>query len=313
MADIGTIAASSLPPRNMIFNSKLIARATANLLVTDKVGRSLTGWKIDGFQQQAVNIIDGGLEFVSNGSLSSILTHRIILSHSKHYRVGARYETSGGQATDISIRVYPVHGDWPGIVANKPLNYISSLQSTFPYTEIDFVVEIPSPRGYGNARIVSLNAGPYNLSTNKNIQVQLEGTTAFDIDCSAGAVSSSAVTAKEVATAINAAISANAQFASKSELHTTARAENGYVVLELARRQSLPTSNGTLQINNGSTASATTTIFGATAQGCFAWADHGGEVAINSFPVDVVFRVNAPSGTKIRVFDPYVSPILPAV
>ena len=306
--ELGRVAVTALPPRNLLFNPQIISRTGTTLKVTDNSGKTTCGWKINGFGMQEVNIIDGGLEFVSNGTAANVLTQRVVMDQGGRYRIGARVETENGQATSIQALLAPVYGDWPDAMAGLPLTYAISDAISQAYQEIAWDVEIPTPRGYGHARIVSLTAQPYNLSANKNIQIQMENSAAFDIDCSAGASNTSAVTAKEVASAINAAISASATFAVKPELHSVARAENGYVVLELARRQPYPENNGTLQVNAGSTLSATSLIFGGAS--AFAWASHGGEDVFSNYPVDVLFKISAPAGVKIKIIAPYVAPRL---
>lgn len=304
--DMAAIAAAALPPQNLLYNPTMVSRKTTTLKVTDNSGRTTGGWRINGFGMQAVSIVDGGLEFISNGTQATVLTQRVLANQGDRYRLGCRWETEGGQATNIQMRVQPAYGDWLDAVAGKPLTYIQSDAYSKPYGEVSFDVEIPRPRKYGNARVVSINAQPFDLSVNKNIQVLLEGTIGFDIDCSAGAANPSAVTAKEIATAINTAIAANTQFTAKSELHNVARAENGKVVLELARRQPYPINTGVLQVNAGSVASATNAIFSATT--CLAYFDHAGETGIGWWPIDIAVNITAPAGTKIRILDPYVKP-----
>ena len=304
--DMAAIAAAALPPQNLLYNPTMLSRKTTTLKVTDNSGRTIAGWKLNGFGMQAVNIVDGGLEFVSNGTQATVMTQRVLANQGDRYRLGCRWETEGGQASNIAMRLSPAYGDWPDDIAGRIMGYVQSEAYSKPYGEVSFDVEIPRPRKYGNARVVSLNAQPFDLSVNKNIQITMEGTTGFDIDCSAGAATPSATTAKEIAAAINAAVAANVQFAAKSELHQVARAENGKVVLELARRQPYPANNGVLAIAAGSTASATTAIFGSSSG--FAYFDHAGEIGLSWWPVDVSVNITAPAGTKIRILDPYVRP-----
>lgn len=59
-----------------------------------------------------------------------------------------------------------------------------------------------------------LNAGPFDLSVNKNINISINGKGSIEIDCSAGAAVPAAVTIAEVAAAINAALTASSIYGS---------------------------------------------------------------------------------------------------
>lgn len=308
--DLNQVARVSLPTKNLIYNPTLRARPGADLKITDNWGRLIGGWKLDGFSLPAISQIDGGLEFTSAGSLRTVLTQRVIVERGKRYRIGARVETVGATADIYGCRFYvaSVRGDWPDQVAGQTLSKITSEILTGPYNDLTFDFTVPTPRGRGFAKIVSLNAQPWNLSTNKNVKLTVPGFTAFDIDCSVGAASASAVTAKEVAAAINAGIAANAAFAAASDLHTMARAENGRVVIEFPRIAEYGYgSAGELKVSAGTTASATNTIFGANDG--FAWPDAAGANDMTWFPVDVQFAISGAAGTKFRVRDLWMQAI----
>ena len=307
--DLNQVARISLPTKNLIYNPTLRARPGADLKITDNWGRLVSGWKLDGFSLPAISQIDGGIEFTSAGSLRTVLTQRVIVERGKRYRIGARVETDGGtNVYGCRFCVASVRGDWPDQVAGQTLSKISSEILTGPYNDLTFDFTVPTPRGRGFAKIVSLNAQPWNLSTNKNVKLTVPGFTAFDIDCSVGAASASAVTAKEVAAAINAGVAANAAFAAHSDLHTMARAENGRVVIEFPRIAEYGYgSAGELKVAAGTTASATNTIFGANDG--FAWPDAAGANDMTWFPVDVQFAINGVAGTKFRVRDLWMQAI----
>ena len=303
--DLNRVATSAIPPRNLFVNSKVRARSTTNLKVTDNSGQVIPGWKLNGFTMQSVSAVDGGLEFVSNGSMATVLQQRLVLDAGGRYTAGARIESDSGQIAYAKIFIVPAQGDFPGQMAGAPLTYISSEAFSAKNSDLYFDFEVPGPTGAAKAKIISLTAQPYDLSTNKNIRLSLEGSSVFDIDCSAGAAIPAAVTAKEVAAAINLAISANAQFLAKSELHTVARAENGRVVLELARLQSSPYSSDPLVLTAGGTLSATNIIFGGSFG--YGWTDHNGSTNLAGFPVDVRFVISAPAATKVRIIDPWIA------
>lgn len=302
--DLNQVARVSLPTKNMLFNPTLRARPGADLRITDNWGRLVSGWKLDGFSLPAISQIDGGLEFASAGSLRTVLTQRVVVERGKRYRIGARVEAIGAAADIYGCRFYvaSVRGDWPDEMPGQSVERLSSGAMTSPYNDLVLTFVAPTQRGRGFAKIVSLNAQPWNLSTNKNVKLTVPGFSAFDIDCSAGAVSASAVTAKEVSAAINAGIAANAAFSAAPELHMLARAENGRVVLECPRAvESGFDSTGEMKVGAGTTASATSTIFGANDG--FAWPDLAGAHDMTWYPVDVQFAFNGVAGVKYRVRD----------
>lgn len=301
--DLNRVASIALPPRNLFINSGLKARSVS-LKVTDNSGQLVPGWKINGFTMQEVSAVDGGFEFTSNGSMATVLQQRVSLGAGKRYCAGARIETTSGQLGYVKIFVAPAYTDFLGAMVGADLTYISSAAFAQNNSDITFDFEVPGTSGAGRARIVSLNAQPFDLSANKNIKVLIEGSTGFDIDCSAGAAVASAVTAKEVASAINAAIAGNAQFLAKPELHTIASGENGRVLLESPRLYAATYSVDSIALAVGSTASATSAIFGGTAG--YAWCEHAGKTSFADFPVDIRFVISAAAGVKIKILDPWL-------
>lgn len=257
----------------------------------------------------AVELIDNGIKATMSASVTAreLLSQRVVVERGRRYRGGFRIETENGTPSIVTVRVKSAYGDWPDTVAGSQLRYIQGPSFSRQMDDVYFDFEIPWSKANGNPRVTSQNTGPYNLAMNKNVQVTLEGSTGFDIDCSAGAVSASAVTATEVAAAINSAIKANAQFAAKPELWSIARAENNRVVLESPRRQNQPLGTVGIGLAAGSTASASATIFGGLGSG-FGYSNHGGEDDSTWFPVEFVVYIAAPNGTSVKVRDAYLRP-----
>ena len=105
----------------------------------------------------------------------------------------------------------------------------------------------------------------FDLSVNKNIKINVlsVGTTA-DIDCSGG--TPAATTAKEIAAKINAAIVADANYATKVEYHNIATVVNGYLTITAPYIGTDQASS--VSVTAGSSASAVAAIFGnATVDG----------------------------------------------
>lgn len=301
--ELNQVARISLPTKNLIYNPTLRARPGADLRVTDNWGRLVSGWKLDGFSVPTITPLPRGMEFAGTGSLRTVLTQRVLLTRGKRYRLKAQVRIIAPQLTDVfGCRFYAasVRGDWPDQVAGQSLRKISSEVLTSPNNDLQFDFVVPTPRGRGFSKIISLNAQPWNLSTNKNIRLTVPGFSAFDIDCSVGAASAAAATAKEVAAAINAGIAANAAFAAHSDLHTIARAENGRVVVEHPRIAEYGYgSNGEIRVSAGTTASATSAIFGANDG--FAWADTAGGNDMTWYPVDIQFAINGTNAARFAV------------
>lgn len=308
-SDLNRAAASAVEPQNMLYNPSLVGRVGANMLVTDTTGKQIPGWRIDGFSLDAIDLIDNGIKVTMSASVTQreVATQRVVVERGKRYRGGFRIETENGTASTVAVRIRSAYGDWPDSMGNGQLRYIQGPSFGRQMDDVYFDFEIPWSKANGNPRTTSQNAGPYNLSTNKNVQIGLEGSTAINIDCSAGAASTAAVTASEVAAAINAAIKADAQFAAKPELWTLARAENGRVVLESVRRQHQPIGVVGIALSPGASASATVAIFGGTGYG-YGYSNHGGESDVTWFPVEFAIYVGAPNGVSIKVRDAYLRP-----
>lgn len=308
-ADLNRAAASAVEAQNLLYNPGMVGRVGANLLTTDTTGKPIPGWRIDGFSMGGVELIDSGVKATMSAGVTAreLLSQRVVVERGRRYRGGFRIETENGTPSVVAVRVKSAYGDWPDTMAGSQLRYIQGPSFSRQMDDVYFDFEVPWSKASGNPRITSQSTGPFNLSTNKNIQITLEGSTGFDIDCSAGAVSASAVTAAEVAAAINSAIKANAQFAAKPELWSIARAENNRVVLESPRRQNQPLGTVGIGLAAGSTASASTTIFGGLGLG-FGYSNHGGEDDATWFPVEFVIYIAAPNGTSVKVRDAYLRP-----
>ena len=298
-------AAQIPPPKNLIFNPIFAAQPVA-LNVADPHGVIVHGWKLNAASLSGVSVAGGKFSFTSAGTSLIPISQYVTLKRGASYRAGCRIDVSGGTLTNAYILMAFRQGTVPDYVDGLPLTTIQS-ETTTRNGEVALEFEMMNPVKKGLAKIIGSVAQPFNLSVNKNIQIKVDESTGFDIDCSVDAADSAAVTAKEVATAINSAIAANSQFVAKSEYHTLARAENGRVILEGVRRISYPSNGGLLNLGQGSTASATTLIFGQSTGS--AWADHAGARDFAYAPVEFQVYVSATAGTQVSVSDPFVQPI----
>ena len=147
------------------------------------------------------------------------------------------------------------------------------------------------------AIVISKNSQTYNLSTSKNIRLQIDSKTITgDIDCSAGASSASAVTAKEVAAAINAGMVAAASTYS-TEYHTIAKAVNGKVVLTAPYISGDVI--GTIYVADGTTAGARSTIFGDECYGVAKLSDYS---QFGGLPITLGVEANMVGTVRIGAF-----------
>jgi len=147
------------------------------------------------------------------------------------------------------------------------------------------------------AIVVSKNAQTYNLGTNKNIRLSIDnkGLTA-DIDCSAGAGSAAAATAKEVAAAINAGMVAAAATYG-AEYHTIAKAVNGKVVLTAPYISGDVT--GTIYVSDGTALGARSAIFGDQCYGTARLSDYS---QFGGLPITLGVEQNMVGTAKIGAF-----------
>lgn len=206
------------------------------------------------------------MTFISSGA--NYLQAQVWLEPGKTYHIGLVAETLAyTSGTGISVQLTPL-GGWE-YLSEIPVSqgmffdeYAGSAAGVHRYFSGEMTVPSPVRK---KAYIRSRSGGTFNLSTNKNIRLNIDniGQTA-DIDCSAGAVSAFAAYAWEIAAAINAGIKATAAYATKSEYHNIARAENGRVILESPYSTANTTSGARILMSAGSTASAATAIFGTT-------------------------------------------------
>ncbi|MYM31497.1 hypothetical protein GTP58_24490 [Duganella sp. CY15W] len=259
-------------PPNFLFNPRWKnsgnagAESLVGLVGTDS-GWRVPGWRIATTNTTALAIDnDGVMTFTSIGA--NYLQAQVWLEPGKTYHIGMLAEAmayTSGQG--ISIQLVPLAG-WEylneipstqGIVFDE---YAASAAGVHKYFNGVLTVPVPTrKRAYIRAR----SGGTFNLSANKNIRINIDniGQTA-DIDCSAGAASSAAVYAYEMAAAINAAIKATAAYATHSEYHNIARAENGRLILESPYNSANTTTAARIVVSAGTTASAAPAIFGTS-------------------------------------------------
>lgn len=309
MSEVNRAAATAMPPQNLLFNGSLVMRSGA-AMATDTTGRTITGWWSDLFSASSCAPAPrGGIRLAPPNGTKDYLKQIVTLERGGRYRAGCKLEVVSGTLTQAALRLYSPWGVMPDSMVGNQLGFIESTMLAQPYCDLAFDFEVAWPRSNGGAIVVGANTGPFDLSVNKNIRLTIENSTPAEmtIDCSALAANPAATTAKEVANAINAAVAASTQFASRQEFHNLARAENNRVVLELQREQDRPNQAGALIYSPGATASASTLIFGA-ARGT-AFAQHGGESDGSRYPFELALRMTAANSLVVDIRDMYVVPL----
>lgn len=296
------------PPSNRVFNPRLINTGGSILNLNLDNGIVIPGWetKLLAANVSAASISNGAISVTSTVATSQNFIRQIIyLEPGKTYSVGALVEVLGytsGSGVGISLQPTPysaayeyrnqVSGDGGGFYTD---DYISVRSGG-----IEKLITVPIPeRRSGYIRNV-LNAWDddtnktWNLSTTKHIRLNIAGAGAIEVDCSAGAASTSAVLAWEIASAINAAIKASATYKKYPEYFNVARAENGYLILETPYKSVGDNGSASIVVTTGVTTDATTLIFGTNPN----WSDQpiavsspSGSHGLHPYRLSVVFNV----------------------
>lgn len=219
-------------PSNLLFNPKFKNSGESLVGLNNDPGAIMPGWKV----QTSANVTsfavsaEGWATLVLSATATVSPIKQVVQLPPGTYEFGFECPSMsrvGGEG--VFGNIFPTVGEFWNLNGQIPGQ--TTFQGGHPMRSqgsyrMRFSVYPPKPAG---ARIISKTAQPYNLTTNKAIKLTVNGGTPIDnLDCSAGAVSSSAVTAKEIAVAINAAIVTAAWGA---EYHNMASAVNGKVVL----------------------------------------------------------------------------------
>ncbi|MBK8200383.1 MAG: hypothetical protein IPK75_18705 [Acidobacteria bacterium] len=258
-------------PNNLFFNPGLENAGDSFKPATGAQdgGFWVPGWLIvRASTMSTLAISDGVLSCVNSSSTATeLMSQEIELEPGKTYEFTAQLNVSAWTTGNgIQWSFQSMRGRVQGLTVPGTNFKITGAQIN-QSGEVTMRVTVPKPPNFVPPQVISDVAQTWNLSTNHSIQINILSQGAIDnLNCSTGAASASAVTAKEVAAAINAAIAANATYAALPEYHTVARAEAGRVVLTAPY---VGTDQGSaLSVSAASSNSATATIFGnATCEG----------------------------------------------
>ena len=250
---------------NKLFNPRLKNSGEALTGAASDPGVIIPGWALlTPAQFTAASVTDGALSLTSNATTTQgVLKQYVYLKPGKTYRFLVHIDeitVSSGSGVQLSL----------ARAVNKLAMDASPASTQTVYTTyattagvLEMLVSVPVEE-VQRAYVRSLNAQTYDLSTNTNIRVNIDskGLTA-NINCAGS--TAAATTAKEVATAINAALAADANY--PAEYHNCARAENGRVIIEspYAYSSGAPDSYQ-IVVDQGSANDAYSAIFGSVVQ-----------------------------------------------
>lgn len=221
-------------PSNLFFNPafKNAGASFVPAVGTDDGGFFMPGWTVvRASTMSTMSFANGVMSCVNSATTATeLLIQEVELEPGKTYEFTAYLEvtayTSGG---GIQWSFQSVSGQVPDLLTPATNFKVTGAQIT-QTGEITMRVTIPKPPNFRPPQVIGDAIEPFNLSVNPNIRINILSVGSIDnLNCAAGAASASAVTAKEVAAAINAAIAASGTY--PAEYHNCARAEAGRVVL----------------------------------------------------------------------------------
>lgn len=285
-------------PRNRIFNPRF--RNSGESLKASDNGLIVPGWAIEFSPASIASAAagdDGSISYTTTSAVAiNVLSQAAWLKPGRTYEVGFNVDISAG-ATGSGVRVttQSVRGALRGI---NPIG--GAMGSMYRLTPgiVSFRFAVPKQPDYYPGRIIG-KSGLFDLSANKNIRLNLNFLGQVSVDCSAGAANPAAVTPKEVAAAINAAIAAAPAYT--PEYHNIARAVGTRVQIENPYAGAYP--NYVIDLAAGASADASAAIFGGIGTGMTEYAPAHGE----AWPWWIRLQSNVTGSVTVR--DPYIQEI----
>lgn len=270
------------PPRNLIYNP-IFANQGGSLIVTGgsaNAGQMVPGWRIlPNSTFAAACYVDGQSLCMESTNLGAVavFSTQVLLTPGVTYEFGVMVELEDVHATASNSMVQVVlkagggaklPGYTPTIDAITwragAVVEASSAQS-YRIGHVNFRFTCPQPPASDPPTVVSSQTlTTVDMSTNKNIKVNILSKGVINIDCSTGAASASAVTPGEICRAINEALSKASAYG--PDFGAVATHNGG--VLRLAAPYSGsstdPVSSYTLTVAAGDTNSIFSTLFGSS-------------------------------------------------
>ena len=247
----------SHPTRNMFFNPKFknsgesVFNTTNAFIVPD--------WSISTTSQMsAASVTDGVFTFVMSGATEVLPLYQSKALPPGIYELAFDVEVTGYTS---GVGVFPFFGRTFGPALLGAISGATNIKG--PPVIGKGVAKMTlsiDDAGWQPPKVISQQAGPFDLSTNKNIWLGIDGNGTIDnLDCSAGAINPAAVTVLEVANAINAAIVAKPY---PVEYHKAAKVVGGKLIIESPNISQYYANY--IEIRAATTTSGTATIFGSS-------------------------------------------------
>lgn len=266
------------PPSNRIFNPRF--KNSGNTMTG--LGSSSNGYHMPGWQIATSNVTEFSVDAddkltitTTSASASNYMTQVVYLDPAKTYSIGMLVEVlSYSSGTGISWSLLPRLNTGSAEYRDRPNNNMGVWVDDYVTTtdkQLDATITVPfqqrKPAFIRNAYNAwdDDSALTWDLSVTKHIKLSVDGLTALEIDCSAGASSASAVRAWEIAAAINAALKASATYSKYGQYHNIARSDSGYLILEMPYPSFWSTTSNRIVVTAGTTTDATNKIFGGQA------------------------------------------------
>lgn len=246
----------SHPTRNMFFNPKF--KNSGDSVFNTTNGFIVPDWSISTTSQMsAASITDGVFTFAMSGGTEVLPLYQTKALPPGTYELAFDVEVSGYTS---GVGVFPFFGRTFGPAILGAVSGATNIKGPpiigKGVAKMTFSID---DAGWQPPKVISQQAGPFDLSTNKNIWLGIDGQGTIDnLDCSAGAVNPAAVTVLEVANAINAAIVAKPY---PVEYHKAAKVVNGKLIIESPNISQYY--GNYIEIRAATTASGTATIFGS--------------------------------------------------
>ena len=250
-------ACQSNPTRNMFFNPKF--KNSGDSLFNTTNTQRLPDWSIATTSQMSdASVTDGVFTFVMSGGTEVLPLYQAKALPPGIYELAFDVEVTGYTS---GVGVFPFFGRTYGPAILGAISGATNIKGPpvigNGVAKMTFSID---DAGWQPPKVISQQAGPFNLSTNKNIWLGIDGQGTIDnLDCSAGAVNPAAVTVPEVANAINAAIVAKPY---PVEYHKAAKVVGGKLIIESPNISQYYANY--IEIRAATTTSGTATIFGSS-------------------------------------------------
>lgn len=308
ISDIASNMTEMKMPRNRFFNAKFKNFGGSLLGISGDGGYRIPGWQVSTSANiTAISVSSDGTMSVTTSSGTAVTpVNQIVMLEPGQYEATLNVNcTNYSSGNGVQFRFDSMLGTH--VDEMVPNNTQMTSSSGIRYQgqlKMSFVVKPPEMLP---GQVASLSTSPWDLSVNKNIKLNINSLAQVEIDCSAGAVSAAATTAKEVAAAINNFLAANATYGPKAEYHTVARAANGRVYI--TNPYFGPDASYAVNLASGATADAMTTIFGQTSANSITRAPNN-DYRGGLIPVKINILIGMAAGTVTEISRPWLRKIV---